>query len=247
MLRPHIREVVTYQQRLDVIGEEYGDFRHWEKHKCSISGILWNQFYSRWKLPKAPKRLSPLATDMAFFKEFRYRFDPSWRPVSSEEELCIYGNVVRQWTTPEVWQLRPWRGANFPQQPRWRFIEMVHQITEEDQRGYETHQGRCGAIRRALKKYPRMLLCPDEWLYYLYGTVQKRGHRVEDLDKDEPVDIELLRYVDEHDLDYRMSCGGRDSSKLGRDIPEFANWKEDVLHCTNNAFVIIPAKSPTPR
>ena len=124
---PKVYRTLPEDQLLEVEGESYGEFHNWRGvgHNTTISsspGLLWNQFQSRWGLSYMTES-SALAIDMAFFKEFRYRFDPSWRPMSSHDELQIYGNIMRYWAFESgIWGCRPWCPERFPAQPHWWIV-----------------------------------------------------------------------------------------------------------------------------
>jgi hypothetical protein len=53
---------------------------------------------------------NPTFDDLILFREFRYRFDPSWRSDATLGQE--YRDVSSPWTT--VWELWAWCLSNFP-------------------------------------------------------------------------------------------------------------------------------------
>src|SRR5277367_449135 len=184
-------------QHLATEAEDYGELNDWggTRGSRSLSSILWNQFQNRWNLP-CRLEVTPLAMDMAFFKEFRYRFDPSWSPQSREEELRIYGNIMRYWAFHEVWGDRPWRAKHFPRQPRLRLIEGAVTYlppTSVDQDLYKQHQSQCSRIRRAMKEFRNILQYPGRWLQTVNEVRNLKAQEADLADTEDFVEIELAK------------------------------------------------------
>ena len=80
--------------------------------------ILWWDSVFHWRRNRSDK-FTAINIELILFKEFRYQFDSSWAPTTTEEEdLKVYSSFARYWATTQlIWQDRPWRVQNFPLPP----------------------------------------------------------------------------------------------------------------------------------
>lgn len=110
---------------------------------------------------------SPYKIDMVLFWEFRYRYDPNWRPYNTiEEETREYIPALLSWAKEELWEKRPWATNNFPMQPKC-YITEPHANNQLQSRSYERvaeYQSECRLLRRLLKRHPGILSNPSLWL-----------------------------------------------------------------------------------
>lgn len=109
---------------------------------------------------------SPYITDLFLLREFRYRFDPTWRPETfSEESLKEYIHFASPWADATEWDLRPWSVTNFPKPPRSAFV--FPQFKNLEQRksdpSYQNYQFTCSKIRALFKAFPDILRAPVVW------------------------------------------------------------------------------------
>jgi len=105
---------------------------------------------------------------MLLFTEFRYRFDPKWRPEPSPNHaLARYLQCARHWATGRYWSFRPWRLCNFPRPIRSESVskcndqDLVHG-SSNDNPAFWTHQTLSAKIRTLLKAIPDILQSPSK-------------------------------------------------------------------------------------
>jgi hypothetical protein len=108
----------------------------------------------------------PHITDLLLLQEFRYRFDPTWHPETSEEpNLAEYVHFVTPWANADNWNNRPWSMQNFPKAPRSAFIFPKFKNLEERKAdpAYHEYQSTCAKIRALFKAFPGILRAPGVW------------------------------------------------------------------------------------
>ena len=108
----------------------------------------------------------PHITDLLLLREFRYRFDPTWKPeISEEPNLTEYIHFVRPWANADNWNNRPWSMQNFPKAPRSAFIFPKFKNLEERKAdpAYHEYQSTCAKIRALFKAFPGILRAPGVW------------------------------------------------------------------------------------
>jgi hypothetical protein len=158
------------------VGEEYGYFCAPDEKAASERywphTLLWGRACARWDPQLTPEdrgRLRPCFSDMILFREFRYRFDPTWSPRSPNRtvqmELDEYFQYARCWTDASLWNERPWRLCNFPHQPRCLTTTPSSSCSDWRQCMNELtfYQTQCAQIRAVLKSFPSILSMPNYW------------------------------------------------------------------------------------
>ena len=161
------------RERRSYRGEEYGYFcapdETADANDWWPQALLWVKACAAWDLRLAPKSrngLRPCMADMLVFREFRYRFDPTWCPKRTlQRELDDYFQCAGCWTDSKLWDKRPWRICNFPFQPRCLATSPLTSGAEVSQMWNElaSYQNRCATVRAALKAFPCILQAPHFW------------------------------------------------------------------------------------
>ena len=125
--------------------------------------LIWLATCSRWDRSFCPHnytRFSPITVDMILLREFRYRFDPTWRPRQTEdEEYFEYFQIARHWRDPQIWEERPWAllGFLFPprllnKNPHATPLEKATALRE-----FRDYRLRCRKLRAAFVAFPNIL------------------------------------------------------------------------------------------
>ena len=113
--------------------------------------------------PSARKTCSPHIIDLLLLSEFRYRFDPTWRPEDSQKrKLEEYVRFATPWADSEKWNDRPWAMQNFPNAPWCAFLLKTLEL-RKGEACYQAYQSTCTKIRALLKAFPQILRAPEVW------------------------------------------------------------------------------------
>ena len=156
-------------------GNGYGHFRSPNTYSLTnprqYERTIWSEAYKRWDKSIdtwPPESLRPLEVEIILLKEFRYKFDPNWKPTqafSFDEDCKEYLSIAQYWANPLSWKHRPWRISNSPRQPPPLGIvdDIIgaQQALPED--GLEEHRLQCSRICAVFKAFPDILLSPGAW------------------------------------------------------------------------------------
>ena len=167
----------------EYVGEEYGWFAspNVSHHQPDFwhNGSIWSDAGCRWDTEKCyfhmPSTLRPSTIEMMLLHEFRYRFDPTWRPRGTDQEDTLeYIRIARHWATERLWGQRPWKISNFPSQPR--SLIACPCATAEDKakvaRQMKDYRSQSYRIRAVLKAFPNILRSPD--MYCICSDIEDR-------------------------------------------------------------------------
>lgn len=137
----------------------------WSHRDSLRREILWSESLRRWEISDK-QNVRPILIEITLFKQFRYEFDPSFRPPRThDEDIRQYAITARYWAGPLNWPYRPWRLQNFPLPPRCSVSNPYANEYDaaEDQLDYETYQFRCRRLRAVIKAFPNILSSPGTW------------------------------------------------------------------------------------
>lgn len=199
--------------------------------------------------------LGPTVIEVALFREFRFRFDPTWRPMTSfARDLNEYGRCASQWATKSLWDGRPWRLQNFPQQPRSAFIyPQFENLTDRiNDPSFKMYQFLCAKTRAVLKAFPDILRSPLIWLNCMGDQspgvsiseaieMALQAKRAWKEPKSKDVDIEIRRAVGKCDIEFvrKGKClkPGTSHSGIGRSPGDGEVFKVDILKFSGESIV----------
>jgi hypothetical protein len=143
-----------------------------EHHYGIWQGILiWLAACSRWDplfCPHRYARLNPITVEIIFLREFRYKFDPNWRPRGTEdEEYSEYFQIARHWKDAQNWVQRPWAAHNFLFPPK--LLNNDPHATPLEKaialREFRDYQLRCRKLRAVLVAFPDILRDPSTFVW----------------------------------------------------------------------------------
>jgi hypothetical protein len=262
--------LINLERQIDIHnGEEYGclsppnaDFDPddgqgsadaWWPTSIIISDCLKNSNMDRQK----QRSLSPSALEVAFFREFRYRFDPGWRHTTSfSESLIEYGRFARHWAAKSLWNERPWRLQNFPLQPRSAVIYPQFADVKEriNQPSFKLHQFLSAKMRGLLKAFPDVLRSPRTWIHCM-GDKSPSPSMSEAVELalqakkvwKEPalqlLDFEIRKAEGEFDIEFvRSGKGlkpGGSHNEIGRTPENGEVWKVDIIRISGESIQTI--------
>ena len=198
--------------------------------------------------------LPPSTIEVASFREFRYRFDPTWRPISSFGEcLTEYGRFARHWARKSLWNERPWRFENFPRQPRSPFIypQFADMSERVNQSSFKQHQFLCAKFRAVLKAFPDILRSPRTWLRCMGDKspgpsiseaieIATRGKNVWKEPAPRQLDFEIRRADGEADVEFvrrgKYLKPGGSHKKIGRSPDNGEVWRVDIVRISDESI-----------
>ena len=128
--------------------------------------MIWLQTCCQRSRESFTQATKPFVTEILLFEEFRYRFEPGWRPQYGwEAMLAEYINFAQYWARSSYWPERPWSIKNFPQQPQSfsifpKFTTLQERLNDPSIVQYRFHSAK---LRTLLKAFPDILRCPRVW------------------------------------------------------------------------------------
>ena len=259
-----IQELVTNglfeeipQTHLTYNGEEYGVFvpenqvnhdeTYWPRQR------LWLQCCVNGGRHSDDRNKLPHITEALLFREFRYRFDPTWRPEESlNKHLRDYLHVARHWAKSAYWTERPWRISNYPKSPRSSFLTttLEERINDPTFKSWQFHSAK---LRALLKAFPDILRSPRTWCRCMTNemrdspikeaveiALRAKKHWIESIlddfeyeirSRDGDLDVEFVR----RGRNLRFSDRINDDMRVTRDGEI---WKIDIIQESTDMFHI---------
>lgn len=159
-------------------GEDFGFFNKvevgWRTDSQWQLILPWYQACLRWDPDLRGERrvnVSPSMSEMVLLREFRYRFDPLWRPKGTvESEMQEYIRIAKFWFP--YWDQRPWRPCNFPLPPRPLHVHSHKRLEVSNRwRELEKYWILCAKLRKLCKLFPQALLSPEMWMSCMRNSV----------------------------------------------------------------------------
>ena len=182
--------------------------------KALLRGRLFSEAYENGGMDGAEMLASdrscllPHLTDLLLLREFRYRFDPNWRPEACyDRKLEEYIQFVTPWADSGKWNDRPWAMQNFPKPPRFTFVAPNLRSLSEWKKDcfYRAYQSICAKIRALCKIFPQILRAPEVWRRCMMVS-----HRHSTLAEDVKIALEKEGWRESPQKDCKFQIQNRD-------------------------------------